>query len=202
MNRSCFQSHPEHLTSQLSADNLNLEAICSLCDPGMRHTTGDFPVSTMAATKGKEGPFRREGTMTSVSAKQVAACCLNIYLHTELHFCTSKYNKLLVAVFLLHATDFSREGMTSSEFCYSENALLTHTHKIINLKINVWHQESHIHNFSLICLFGARTIKLKIHLKYLSPPKKHPVVTIHKLLEYLTYRKWQLFILHIIRLNM
>lgn len=58
----------------------------------MKHTAGNSPVSTMAKTKGKAGPERREGTMVSVSAKQVAACCVAIYLHRELHFCTSKYN--------------------------------------------------------------------------------------------------------------
>lgn len=84
----------------------------------MKHTTGKFPVSTVTMTNGKEGPFRREISMTSMSAKPVAVGCDIIYLNTELHFCTSKYDKLLVVVFLLCATDFYREGMTSLEIYY------------------------------------------------------------------------------------
>lgn len=39
---------------------MNSKAVCSLYDPGMRPTTGNFPIRNMATTKGKEGPQRRE----------------------------------------------------------------------------------------------------------------------------------------------
>lgn len=111
-------------------------AACSLCYPGMKNTTSNFPVSTVATTKGKEGPFRREG------CKHVAVCRVTIYLHL--------YKKVQQAsgisvLFLLHTTDSYREWMTSLEFYYLENALLTLMHKIINLKISAWHWDSHIH---------------------------------------------------------
>ena len=56
----------------------------------------------MATNEGEEGPFRREGAIISVSAKQGAVCNVSTeYLHTEVHFYTHKYSKLLVLLFLL-----------------------------------------------------------------------------------------------------